>query len=45
MEAREKQNAVPKEENKMGTMPIHKLLITMSVPLCFPCWYRRFIMW
>ena len=33
MEAREKQNAVPKEENKMGTMPIHKLLITMSVPL------------
>lgn len=29
-------------ENKMGVMPINRLLITMSLPMVVPCWCRRF---
>ena len=30
------------QENKMGVMPVNRLLISMSLPMMIPCWFRHF---
>lgn len=39
----QKMKTAPAAENKMGTMPIGKLLFNMSLPMMIPCLCRHFI--